>query len=199
MVRYWSGSFPLHLPYSHASVQKKNLSKAISKEGYTIFWSPFGILKFNPDLMGWFLPIDVSFRAEIYPTEPLLLRKKSRCFHVFDRTCIMNKWAMLLMQFFSKNVMTWGRTNCNGMTPQGCYCQCLGAIWIGQAHYSKSPFFVLIIFWTYWNENFFLTHFKMKCNPKAIDGPRHILKTISIVRTFSKEDKVFFKRIQWNA
>ena len=113
MARYWSGSFPLHLPYSHAPVQKKNLSKAISKEGYTIFWSPFGILKFDPDLMGWFLPIDVSFRAEIYPTEPLLLRKKSRCFNVFDRTCIMNKWAMLLKQFFSKNVMTWGKTNCN--------------------------------------------------------------------------------------
>ena len=119
-VQQWSGTEVgvfhsiCHTPMLQC---KKNLSKAISKEGYTIFWSPFGILKFDPDLMGWFLPIDVSFRAEIYPTEPLLLRKKSRCFHVFDRTCIMNKWAMLLMQFFSKNVMTWGRTNCNGMTP----------------------------------------------------------------------------------
>ena len=29
----------------------------------------------------------------------------------------MNKWAILLKRFFSKDVMTWGRTNCNGMTP----------------------------------------------------------------------------------
>ena len=40
----------------------------------------------------------------------------------------------------------------------------------------------------------------MKCNPKAIDGPRHIFEMISIARTFPKEDEeVLFKHIQWNA
>ena len=42
--------------------------------------------------------------------------------------------------------------------------------------------------------------FRIKCNPKAIDGARHIFEMISIARTFPKEDKeVLFKRIQWNA
>ena len=45
-----------------------------------------------------------------------------------------------------------------------------------------------------------MTHFRIKCNPKAIDDPRHIFEMISIARTFPKEDKeVLFKRIQWNA
>lgn len=42
--------------------------------------------------------------------------------------------------------------------------------------------------------------FRIKCNPQAIDGPKHIFEMISIARTFPKEDKqVIFKRIQWNA
>ena len=41
--------------------------------------------------------------------------------------------------------------------------------------------------------------FRIKCNPKAIDGPIHIFEMISIARTFPKEDKeVLFKCIQWN-
>ena len=45
-----------------------------------------------------------------------------------------------------------------------------------------------------------MTHFRIKCNPTAIDGPRHIFEMISIARPFPKEDKeVLFKRIQWNA
>jgi hypothetical protein len=40
-------------------------------------------------------------------------------------------------------------------------------------------------------------YFRIECNPKAIDGARHIFEMISIVRTFPKEDKeVLFKRIQ---
>ena len=43
-------------------------------------------------------------------------------------------------------------------------------------------------------------YFRIKCSPKAIDGPRHIFEMIAIARTFPKEDKeVLFKRIQWNA
>ena len=43
-------------------------------------------------------------------------------------------------------------------------------------------------------------YFRINCNPKAIDGPRHIFEMISIARTFPKEDKeVLFKRIQWYA
>ena len=44
-----------------------------------------------------------------------------------------------------------------------------------------------------------MTHLKIKCNSKAIDGPRHIFEMISIAWTFPKEDKeVLFKHIQWN-
>ena len=32
-------------------------------------------------------------------------------------------------------------------------------------------------------------YFKIKCSPKAIDGPRHIFEMIAIARTFPKEDK----------
>lgn len=43
-------------------------------------------------------------------------------------------------------------------------------------------------------------YFRIKCNPKAIDAPKHIFEMISIARTFPKADKeVIFKRIQWNA
>ena len=44
-----------------------------------------------------------------------------------------------------------------------------------------------------------MTRLKIKCNSKAIDGPRHIFEMISIAWTFPKEDKeVLFKHIQWN-
>ena len=43
-------------------------------------------------------------------------------------------------------------------------------------------------------------YFRIKCNPKVIDAPRHIFEMITIARTFPKVDKeIIFKRIQWNA
>ena len=69
-------------------------------------------------------------------------------------------------------------------------------------HYAseKKPSQRLIVLTNIMVKSYAKMYFRIKCNPKAIDGPRHIFEMISIARTFPKEDKeVLFKHIQWNA